>query len=369
MQDYLLSIIEGEKKGPVAFFLRGLFCLLSWTYNLGLKIYLGIYSVGLRKRKRFPIPVISVGNLTVGGTGKTPMTQRVCGLLREHNIKPVVLTRGYRGENEFGAAIVSDGKRVLLSAKAAGDEANMLASLMPKVPVVAGKDRRITGQMAIDTFHPDVLVLDDGMQFYQLHRNCDIILIDSERPFHNGWTFPRGLLREPVTHLRRGQCAVVTNADRVSTEALSNLKVRINRIAPAVPVFTARYLAIDLKGLDGRETFPLEWLAGRKICGYCALGKPDGFRSQLERAGAEIVHWVTPRDHHDATMAELSEIMSAAVNAGAEAIVVTDKDAVKLPPVMRPLPFYKLQVDMIVDEQDEFIRLLLEKAEVRGSIG
>jgi tetraacyldisaccharide 4'-kinase len=358
-EERVLAIIRGEKRGPGAAVARGLLGGLAYVYAGGLKTFLLPYRVGVRKQARLPVPVISVGNLTVGGTGKTPMTLRVCEFLRERGVKVCVLSRGYRGGHEHGAAVVSDERRVLLDAKAAGDEAHMLATMLPGVPVVAGKDRRVTGRLAVEQFAPDVLVLDDGMQFYQLHRDLDIVLLDASRPFDNGWTFPRGLLREPPSHLRRAHCVVITNADRATPEELDALKARVKRIAPGLPVFSARYGIEDLRALDRSATQPAAWLDGRKVAAFCALGSPGGFREQLERAGAEVVHWTVFPDHHAATVGELNEIIAGACGAGAEAIVVTEKDAVKLPPLGRPLTFYALRARLHLDDEPAFFALAL----------
>jgi tetraacyldisaccharide 4'-kinase len=359
-QESILSIIRGEKRGPVASTIRGTLAGLAYVYSGGLKLFLLPYKLGIRKQTRLSCPVISIGNLTVGGTGKTPMTQRICEFLVERGVKVCVLSRGYRGENEHGAAVVSNEKQVLLDAKSAGDEAYMLAQMLKGVPVIVGKDRRVSGKLAIEQFKPDVIVLDDGMQFYQLHRDLDIVLLDALRPFDNGWTFPRGLLREPPSHIRRGGCAVITNADKVGEDALKYLGDSIRKLSPTIPLFTAQYEIESLNALDRSAEHSPDWLAGRKVAGFCALGNPAGFREQLERSGADIIHWVVFPDHHAPTMGELNEVIAAACERGAEAIIVTEKDAVKLPPLGRPLTFYALKARMRINDEADFFALVLK---------
>jgi tetraacyldisaccharide 4'-kinase len=359
-QSYLLDVVQGRRKGPIAALVKVLLSVGSLLYNGGLKLFLLPYRLGLRKQARLSNPVISIGNLTVGGTGKTPMTQLLCEFFVERGIKVCVLNRGYRGGNEHGVGVVSDGKRVLLDAKAAGDEAFMLAGLLPGVPVVVGKDRRESGRLAIEEFHPDAIVLDDGMQFYQLHRDLDVVLVDAQRPFDNGWTFPRGLLREPPTHLRRAGCVVITHADRVDAAELCELKGKIATLAPGKPVFTAAHRVARLQALDRSSEKAPDWLAGRRIAALCGLGNPAAFREQLERADAEVVHWTEFPDHHEPTLGELNEAITAACANEAEAIIVTEKDAVKIPPLMRPIPFYALQVRMAVDDEAAFQTLALK---------
>jgi tetraacyldisaccharide 4'-kinase len=300
----------------------------------------------------------------VGGTGKTPMAQLVCESLTGRGLKVCVLNRGYRGGEEHGVAVVSDEKRVLLDAKTAGDEARMLAGLLPGVPVVVGKDRRQSGRLAIERFHPDVIVLDDGMQFYQLHRDLDIVLVDAQRPFDNGWTFPRGLLREPPTHLKRAGCVVITHADRADESALDVLKERIGRLAPGRPVYTARHRISSLRPLDRSADKSPDWLRGRRVAALCGLGNPGAFRDQLERAGAEVVHWTEFPDHHEPNLGELNDAITAACAMEAEAVIVTEKDAVKLPPLMRPIPFFALQVRMAIDDESSFFARTLDALKV-----
>ncbi len=359
MTDYLLSVIGGDRKGVTANVIRAALALLAFVYVAGLKIYLFPYRIGIRRQAKLPCPAISVGNLTVGGTGKTPMTRLVCELLVQRGFKPCVLIRGYRGENEFGSAVVSTGDTVELTAKQAGDEAYLLARLMPGVPIVAGKDRRKTGALAVERFKPDVIVLDDGMQFYQLHRDLEIVLLNAVKPFDNGWTFPRGLLREPPSHLRRAGLIVTTNSDKVDEIELSELQARVGKIAPGIPIATASFQADSLEALDRSPSHPVEWLSGRNVASYCALGDPGGFEELLVRSGAEIVYQARFPDHHEPTMGELEEIIDMACRRGAEAVIVTEKDAVKLPPIGRPLPFLALKGRLAVCDVEEFRSILL----------
>ncbi len=338
---------------------RGALACLAYAYSAGLKVFLFPYRIGIRKQTVLPCPVVSVGNLTVGGTGKTPMTKLVCQLLAENGLRPCVLSRGYKGQNERGAAVVSTDARIELSASEAGDEAYMLARTLPGMPVVVGKDRRKTGTLAWNQFKPDVIVLDDGMQFYQLHRELDIVLIDALRPFDNGWTFPRGLLREPPSHLRRAGCIIVTNADKVSAETTEALSGRIRRLARPAHLTFARYEARALRPLDGKDDLPISWLSGKKVATFCALGRPEAFEKQVADCGAMIVHSMRRLDHSEPTISDLNALISTAQDCEAEAVIISEKDSVKLPPIARPLPFLSLQVALRVDDEDSLRDLLL----------
>jgi len=359
-QGYLLSVISGERRKPDAVLLRGWLAGLAYAYAAGLKLYLSLYRIGLRKQVRLPCRVISIGNISVGGTGKTPLTQRVGAYLSAHGLRVCVLSRGYRGANEHGVAVVSTDRRVELDSHAAGDEAYLLARSLPGVPVLVGKDRRQTGALAWERFKPDVIILDDGMQFYQLHRDVEIALVNAVRPFENGWTFPRGLLREPPSHLRRADCLIITHADRVESGELTILQERLQRLCPHSVLYTARYAVEGLRALDHSQAPLLEWLEGRRVASFCALGNPALFEAQLQRAGAELVSRFRFPDHHSPTVGELQEIIMEACAHGAEAILVSEKDAVKLPPLSRPLPFYALVTCLRLDDETSFFTHMLE---------
>lgn len=360
---YLLSVVNGERQGSLATLVRAILAGLSYAYSAGLKLFFLPYRLGIRKRTKLSCPVISIGNLTVGGTGKTPTTQFVCEFLRDRGIKVCVLSRGYRGDNEFGVAVVSTEKRVELDAKAAGDEAHLLAKMLPGVPVIVGKDRRKSGALAIERFEPDAIVLDDGMQYYWLHRDLEIVLLDALRPFENEYAFPRGLLREPPSHIRRANAVVITNVDKADTSAVQSLTERVARMVPRAPIYTARYAPQTLRALDrSREHVP-DWLRGRKVASFCALGNPSAFEEQLVQAGAELVHAVRMPDHHAATMGDLNSLVADACAKGAEAVIVTQKDAVKLPPLGRPLTFYALVVRQQLDDESAFFAQVLKVLE------
>ena len=352
IERYLLAVSQGLP-GPLPMLLRGVSAALAPLYCGGLELYLLPYHLGLRKRRRLPCPVLCVGNLTTGGTGKTPMTQTLCRLLRAEGKRVVVLSRGYGGANEYDCAVVSDGERVLLNAHDAGDEAFLLASTLPGVPVVVGKDRRVTGALAWERFQPDVIVLDDGMQFWQLHRDLDIVLLNACAPFDNGWTFPRGLLREPPSHLRRAGIIVLTNAQRAGNAQVAEVQRQAAKLAPGCPVFTADLVPTGLRELTGKMNCPPAWMQGRKIAALSALGNPASFEAMLETLGASLTDCYRFRDHQTISTEALTRVCREAQAAGAEAILTTEKDAVKLNPDAATLPLFALQVDMQIAGEAE----------------
>lgn len=360
LETNLMPVIDGTRRDLSARAMRVSLAGLAYMYTAGLEAFLLPYRIGIRRQAQLACPVISVGNITSGGTGKTPMTLRLCEHLREQGLRVCVLSRGYHGAKERSAGIVSTETSVELSAAQAGDEAHMLAQLLPGVPVLVGKDRRVTGAIAIEQFRPDVIVLDDGMQFYQLCRDVEIVLVDAHRPFDNGWTFPRGLLREPPSHLGRADVVVITNSDRVSTSALDALHDVIDSFAPGVPIYEACTRGTWVRALDRQEHEPAESIRDLRVGTTCGLGNPDAFEDQVRQTGARIVYTKRFPDHYAPTMAEITKVISEARSAGARAIVVSDKDAVKLPPIMRPLPFVALAARITLDNEDEFFGHILE---------
>ncbi len=286
------------------------------------------------------------------------MTQLLCRQLQAQNKRVVILSRGYGGENEYGSAIVSDTKEVLLTAKQAGDEAFLLASTLPGIPVVVGKDRRITGALAAERFAPDVIVLDDGMQFWQLHRDLDIVLLNALAPFDNGWTFPRGLLREPPSHLKRAGIIVLTNARRASLEQLAYAQSQIKRFAPGKPVFTADLAPATLRTFAENTCLTLEWLRGRRVAALSALGNPKSFEATLEGLEAILVTRFRFRDHQEIGATELQRVSTEAQAADADAIVTTAKDGVKIAAWSGELPLHILDVAVQVDREADFLNVV-----------
>jgi tetraacyldisaccharide 4'-kinase len=350
--EYLLSVSRG-RRGLAPMLLRTALGAFAPVYCVGLKTYLLPYNVGLRKRTKLPCKVISIGNLTTGGTGKTPMTQMLCRLLTASRRKVAILSRGYGGKLEHGCAIVSDSKRVWLNAQEAGDEAYLLARTLPGIPVLIGKDRRVSGMRAVEEFDPDIIVLDDGMQYWQLHRDLDIALLNACEPFDNGWTFPRGLLREPPSHLARAGIVVLTNIRRAGMDQVQDVIQHVRRLAPGRPIFTADLAPTGLWNVSTGQELGVEWLESRRVAAVSAIGNPASFESMIGESGGILARRFRFRDHHPISLTDLEKICLESRAVGAEAIVVTAKDAVKLPLLKDSLPIMALQVTMKVDEDSE----------------
>jgi tetraacyldisaccharide 4'-kinase len=363
---YLVSVVRG-RRGLIPGIIRLVLAAFALGYVAGLKFYLSLYRIGLRRAARLPCKVVCIGNLTAGGTGKTPTTQMVCRLLAAQGKRVAVIIRGYGGDYEHDCALVSDGDQVLLNARQAGDEAYLLARTLPGVPVAVGRDRIRTGSLVVRECRPDVIVMDDGMQHWRLHRDLDVVLLNACEPFDNGWTFPRGMLREPKTHIRRAGIVLLTNARRAGDGALDALRREVSALAPGRPIFVGDLEPVALLDAEGSESAELGWLDGRRVCAMSALGNPASFESMLGEQGAVLAANVRFRDHHQITRRDLDEVLRKSVLAGADAVITTEKDAVKLTAGAEALPLRVLRVAMVVSDEIAFASAIVDRLEPRDS--
>ncbi len=358
MTSSLAAILDGSDRSPRATLIRTALLPLEGLHRLGLAVYLLPFQIGLRCRHRLSVPVVSIGNLASGGTGKTPMTVAVAGLLRDLGMRPVVLSRGHGGshERERGALVVSDGGPVpCATPEQAGDEPVLIARALPGVPVVVGRDRRVTGSYAIERFSPDVLLLDDGLQFWQLHRDLDICLLDTRRPFDNGHLIPRGLLREPAFHLRRAGAVVLTRYARASTVQQSRARGWVGQNAPDALLLAGDHA--PLGWVDGSgHVEPAEWVNGKAVRVLTGIADGAGFVETVRGLGAIVADAHIHPDHHGFT----DDDIRAAANSTVDAVVVTEKDAVKLAdrwPENAP-PLWVLRIALRLDNPDSLRDLL-----------
>jgi tetraacyldisaccharide 4'-kinase len=359
LESYAQSlIVEPVRPGVLPDVLRGFLTGCAGLYDLGLEAYLGAERLGLRRRTRLPLPVVSIGNLTVGGTGKTPMTQWLCRRLQKRGLRVAVLSRGHGG-TETVVRVVSD-DRGLLQADAAdlGDEPVLLARTLPGVPVIVGKDRRLSGREAMRRFPLDALVLDDGFQYWQLARDLDIVLLDSLRPFDNGYPLPRGLLREPKRHLRRAQIVVVTRADRLDASGREQLHSTISALSPAAVVFWASHRPVGLTPVRGplTEMRSLDWLCGQRIVALSGIAQPNSFGETLTASGAIVTKHLVYNDHATFQPQDVEQAARVLQATGAAALVMTEKDAVKWPDYEGiEIPTFALRVEMCVESEMHFL--------------
>ena len=317
-------------------------------------------------------PVIVVGNLTVGGTGKTPVVEKIARELKAKGRKIAILSRGYKSKGEHcwrrfarwithGEAplprIVSDGKSVLLTSEKAGDEPYMLARNLPGVVVLVDKDRVKAGNYAIKKFGCDILVLDDGLQYASLLGHVNLLLIDKTNPFGNGHLLPRGILREPISQIKRASYVLLTKADGVSDDSVVDIIRKYNSTAE---IIQCAHFPRNLTTLDGKEVMPINAIDSQKIIAFSGIASPDSFENFLIKNGADIVLKKRFVDHHRFSKNELENIFSIATSKGAEFAVTTEKDAVRIPKdFVCPIPTYFLKIDIeILAGQKAFDRAI-----------
>ena len=329
--------------------------LLSLLYGGAVRTRVLFYSLGLRTPKCLPCPVISVGNITVGGTGKTPLVMALAKGLMERGIPMAILSRGYKGKRPSGP-LASDGHTVFLSPEESGDEPFLMAEALQGIPVLVGKDRYGTGQIALERFGVRGLLLDDGYQHFQLHRDLDILLIDSHIGFGDHYLLPRGILREPLTHLRRAHLFLFTKAER--RETCQELEAILRRIHPSSQVFHSHYEPMGLIG-PKKESEGLLPFKGKRVLALSGIANPNSFSSLLRRSGMEIVEEAIYPDHHLYTTKDLAHIEEK--SRGADWVVTTEKDMVKLRRLkIDHLPIRALRIEVRIWEEEDFYRRILE---------
>ncbi len=347
-----LGYMSGERRGPGAAAVRCGLRALSVPYWLGSQARAALYQCGVLRRRRLDVPVISVGNITTGGTGKTPLVVWLVRWLKERGIAVAILSRGYGATAPGGSA--SDGS--------ASDETLLLRRYLPQVPHLVGKDRYATGRRAVADHGAQCIVLDDGFQHLALARDLNIAVVDALLPFGYGHLLPRGLLRGPLCGLRRADLIVLSRCDLTPRDALEAIRRRIEEACGPRPVVESvhRPVRFHRHGSEGDE--PLAWAAGRRLYAFSALGNPAAFPRTLARLGAEVVAHRTFRDHHWYTAADLDALARAAAAAGAEALVTTEKDAVKIRsfPADGP-PLFVLAVEFALTEGEGLMTEALER--------
>lgn len=306
------KIISGQITGPGAALVRGILSILSVPYGLAVRVRNSLYASGLLRTRQVAVPVICVGNLTTGGTGKTPLVAWLAGTARDKGMSAAILTRGYRTD-------------------AAGltDEPAELAALCPGVPVIVNPDRVAGAEEAIGKHDAEVLLMDDGFQHRRLARDLDIVTIDATAPFGYGHLLPAGLLREPVSGLRRAQAVVLTRCDQVPPHALEAIEERVHQISPLAVVARAIHAPAYVERSDGGR-ITLEKLRGQRVFAFCGLGNPQAFFETVRRLSCVLAGSRAFDDHHEYTDDCLAQILAEARRCNAELTLTTRKDWTKV---------------------------------------
>ena len=372
LQTYFSSLIHtSEVQGISQRIILSVLYVFSLIYAQLVNLKLAGYKIGLFSRQSLDCYVISLGNITVGGTGKTPTAQRLAREIRDMGYRVVILNRGYRAKWHGEVGIVSDGERLHMDASEAGDEAYMLAKHLPNVPVLIGAERALTGRYAIEHFGAEVAILDDGYQHWQLKRDMDILLVDAVNVFGNGYILPRGTLRESMSHISRADVCLMTKVDQAAVGSCEYIKNTVHHYNENAQIVESIHqprcfipLAdwyVDIAG----EGIPVERIRGKHIVAVSAIGNPASFEQTLSDLGTVIIESLRYPDHHDYTMREMQDVLQQAEAQGAEAIVITEKDAVKIPTEVAranwDIPIYVICVEVMFQSGAEELRMKLRE--------
>jgi len=354
-----------QEPGPAVSLVMLPLWLCSFLYRGLMAARKCLYARGVLARMQLPCRVVTVGNITVGGTGKTPTVLFLARALADAGLHIAVLSRGYGGSKR-GPLIVSDKKQVLATAREAGDEPFMLAQTLRGVPVIISRNRYLGGMLACERFNPHVLVMDDGFQHLRLRRDLDIVLINARNPFGCGQLLPRGILRESVSALRRARIVVLTKVDPHRDP--DELEERIAAINPDAAVFRSRFRPTGLLQPATGASVGLETVRGRMAAGLCSIGDPGHFFSMLASLGVSYSRPLVFPDHHRYGRRDCR--MIAARASGADYLITTEKDIAKMNADMLQLPnLLVLQVRQAIDDQERFLKVVLEHLRLNARAG
>jgi tetraacyldisaccharide 4'-kinase len=368
-ETFFLEVVSEERRDWKANLTRATLLGLSKAFTIIVKIHRWLINVRIFRDKTLGVQVIAIGNLTLGGTGKTPVVEKFARELRDAGRNVAILSRGYRSkpppfhvwllnkillrEDQNPPRVVSDGKSLLLDSEMAGDEPYMLASNLKDVVVLVDKDRVKSGRYAIEKFGCDTLLLDDGFQYWRLRgRRHDVVLVDRQQPFGNEHIFPRGTLREPHSHLARAHTIFITKSDGNTSE----LRGRISKLNSTAAVIECIHSPLYFEDVFTGEQTGLDFLRGKKVASLSGIAQPEGFEQSLIKLGAELVYSKRFADHHRFTQQEILNVINRSKKRAAEVIITTQKDAVRFPKIdRRDLPIYFMRVEIkIVSGANDF---------------
>ncbi|MEO6034573.1 MAG: tetraacyldisaccharide 4'-kinase [Verrucomicrobiota bacterium] len=359
-ETFVLDVILGERRGKRAAILRSVLFALSRIFIAAVKARRFLYNVRILRDSTLGVQVIAIGNLTVGGTGKTPVVEKFARVLQDQGRTVAILSRGYRSKpppltkrlwdkllfrgDSTPPRVVSDGKSLLLDSETAGDEPYMLASNLKDVVVLVDKDRVKSGRYAIEKFGCDTLLLDDGFQYWKLRgRRHDVVLIDCQQPFGNEQLLPRGTLREPPSHLARATTIFITKSDGNTAE----LRKRIQHHNSTAAIIECIHAPLYFEDVFNGEQKGLDLLHGKKIASLSGIAQPESFEQSLIKLGGDLVYSKRFADHHRFTQQEILNTINRSKKRQAQAIITTQKDAVRFPKIdRRDLAIYFMRVEI-----------------------
>ena len=340
LDEYFIRLTSGENLSQFDRMILYLLRIISIGYAAIMRARAAAYGQSILRSGKLPRPVISIGNVTVGGTGKTPVTAWVAAYLLGKGKRVVVLSRGYGGSLEGTVAVVSDGVKRILTPLEAGDEPCLLADNLPGLVVVIGSSRYDAGLLAMERFQPDIFILDDGFQHLSLKRDLNILLLDAAKPFGNGFVFPAGLLREPVSAIKRADMIFLTRAE--------SPVMTIERIPAKIPVIRSEHRLSGYRPHSGGDIRSFEELKGLKGLAFAGIAKPDQFFDGLEKCGVRLVATLAFPDHTVYGDDEIAALAKLRRSSSADYLITTAKDAVKMPAnQVSDFPFHVAQLEVL----------------------
>jgi tetraacyldisaccharide 4'-kinase len=373
------AVINSEK--PARFFsLETLLKGTSIIYGALVQLRMAAFHQKIRSHKKLPCVVISIGNITVGGTGKTPMTIYLARMVTSLGYSVVILSRGYRGSAEKTGGIVSNGKTLLMSPSESGDEPYMMASTLTGIPVVVGRNRYEAGNRAITAFSPDVIILDDGFQHIKLARDVNLVLVDHHRPFGNRHLLPRGPLREPLSALKRADIIIETRCDVPAKPGVELVKM-MQRLSLTTRIFQSRHIPNIAHIVSGKRSISpnlgaleqahsLSRLQGKRVYVFSGLADNSNFHRTLTDIGCHLSGTRDFPDHYEFSKSDLTAIAHAAIERRAEAILTTQKDAARIPKgVQWPLDLFVIGITPSLDEQTDSFKNYINNKLFTGKPG
>ena len=341
------DIVSGRRRDPIAIALRLVFALIELPYRVAVAVRNRRFDRQKLSVTRVDAPVISVGNLTLGGTGKTPVVAWLARWFRDRDIRVSIISRGY-GSNDSGQ----------------NDEARELEARLPDVPHLQNPDRVAAATVAIEELETELILLDDGFQHRRLHRDLNILLVDATDPFGHDRVFPRGTLREPLQSSRRADVIAVTKCEAISSDRLDEIDRRFHSIAPNAVYVRLKQLPTNLITCSGIAE-SIELLRGKRVAAFCGIGNPDSFRTTLQTLGADLVAFREFPDHHKFKRSDIQSISECLLGANIDLCICTHKDLVKLNvDRIASVPLYALQIQLeIASGQELFEQRLQEIAD------
>ncbi|OGL41683.1 MAG: tetraacyldisaccharide 4'-kinase [Candidatus Schekmanbacteria bacterium RBG_13_48_7] len=326
--------------------LRFILTLFSYIYWMILQIRYLLYRYSILPIRNVPVPVISVGNITAGGTGKTPFVIELANYYKDTGKEVAIVSRGYHRQADEKVQVVSDGKQILLSVSKAGDEPFLIAKKCPGVPVVVSKNRFNAAARCIQEFNSKLIILDDGFQHLGLFRDVDILLVDEQNPFSNKYLIPRGYLREPVTQLSRADILCMIRKYSHKT------KDPDTKIIFKKPVFSVLYEPWNLVGSDLNQVASLEYLIGKNLIVFCGIGNPQPFLNWVNASGGSVKQIFLFDDHHNYKIQDMEMLNRAKENWNAQILLTTEKDIVKIAALNRNIEIMAVSMRLKLEDSE-----------------